>query len=226
MKSGLPVLVALGLALPASAQTVTIDEGTFRVQVGGREVGVETFSIRQNGTGADAVVIAQGRVALPEAAEVLANVQFGGTVLRPVAYDVELRGADARRIRAAITGSRASARTVSAGGETMKEYLVSDGAVLLDEGVAHHYYFLARRAAGGATRIPVIIPRENRQVQATVSAAGEESVTIAGSSVRARKLTVQLPGGDARTVWVDGEGRVLKVEVPAKNYVAVRSALP
>lgn len=226
MKFGLPVLVGLGLALPATAQTVTVDEGTFRVLVGGREVGVETFSIRQNGTGADAVVIAQGRVALPEAAEVLANVQFGGTVLRPVAYDVELRGAEARRIRAAIAGSRASARTVSAGGETMKEYLVSDGAVLLDDGVAHHYYFVARRAAGGANTMPVIIPRENRQVQATVTSAGEESVSIGGGSVRGHKLTVTLTGDDARTVWVDANGRVLKVEVPARRYVAVRSALP
>jgi hypothetical protein len=226
MRCGLPVLVALALAAPATAQTVTVDEGTFRVLVGGREVGMETFSIRQNGAGADAVVIAQGRVALPEAAEVVANVQFGGTVLRPVAYDVELRGSDARRIRAAIAGSRASARTVSSGGETMKEYLVSDGAVLLDEGVAHHYYFLARRAAGGATRVPVIIPRENRQVQATVSAAGEESVAIGGGSARGRKLTVTLTGGDTRSVWVDAEGRVLKVEVPAKGYVAIRTALP
>ena len=226
MKCGLPVLVALALAVPAGAQTVTVDEGSFRVLVGGREVGVETFSIRQNGTGSDAVVIAQGRVALPQAAEVLANVQFGGTVLRPVAYDVELRGADARRIRAAIAGSRASARTVSAGGETMKEYLVSDGAVLLDDGVAHHYYFLARRAAGGASRIPVIIPRENRQVQATVSADGEESVSVGGQSVRARRLTVSLPGGDTRTVWVDEGGRVLKVEVPSKAYSAIRSTPP
>jgi hypothetical protein len=226
MKSGLPVLVALVLALPASAQTVTLDEGTFRVLVGGREVGTETFSIRQNGTGADAVVIAQGRVTLPESAEVLANVQFGGAVLRPVAYDVELRGAQARRIRAAIAGSRASARTVSGGGETMKEYLVSDGAVLLDEGVAHQHYFLARRARAGATRMPAIIPRENRQVQVTVSAAGEEAVTIGGGSVRASKLTVELTGGDTRSVWVDGDGRVLKVEIPAKSYVAIRSSRP
>jgi hypothetical protein len=225
MKCGLPVLVALGLAFPASAQTVTVDEGTFRVLVGGREVGTETFTIRQNGTGADAVVIAQGRVNLPEAAEVLANVQFGGAMLRPVAYDVELRGSGARRIRAAIAGGRASARTVSAGGEAMKEYLVSDGAVLLDEGVAHHHYFLARRAAGGATRVPVIIPRENRQVQATVSAGGEENISIGGNSVRARKLTIELTGGDTRTIWVDGSNRVLKVEIPAKSYVAVRSSL-
>lgn len=226
MKCGLALLAAMALALPASAQTVKLDEGTFRVMASGREVGLETFSIRQNGSGAEAVIIAQGRVVLQESTGVTANVQLSGAGLRPVAYDVELRGTDARRISAAVTGSRASARTVSAAGETMKEYLVSDGAVLLDDGVAHHYFFLARRLSAGGSRIPVIIPRENRQVQATVTVAGEESVDVAGTSVRARKLVVETAGGDNRTAWVDAEGRVLRVEIPAKGYVAVRTALP
>lgn len=213
------------LAAPGSAQTVRLDEGSFRILVGGREVGTETFSLRQNGTGPDAVVIAQGRVVL-DANETTANVQLSGTGLRLVAYDVELSGADARRIRASVSGSRASARTVSAAGETMKEYLVSEGAVLLDDGVAHHYYMIAKRAEAGATRTPILIPRESRQVQATITAAGEESVSAGGTTVTARKIVVQPAGGDARTVWVDAQGRVLRVEIPARNYVAVRTSLP
>ncbi|HSJ31084.1 MAG TPA: hypothetical protein VK933_06590 [Longimicrobiales bacterium] len=213
------------MVAPAAGQTVRLDEGTFRILVDGREVGTETFSLRQNGTGADAVVIAQGRVVL-DSRETTANVQLAGTGLRLVAYDVELSGADARRIRASISGSRASARTLSAAGETMKEYLVSDGAVLLDDGVAHHYYMIAQRAAAGATSTPILIPRESRQVQATITNAGEESVSAGGTTVTARRIVVQPEGGDARTVWVDGQGRVLRVEIPARNYVAVRAALP
>jgi hypothetical protein len=224
-----PVLYALAAALclsaPAAAQTVRLDEGTFRILVNGREVGTETFSLRQNGTGPDAVVIAQGKVIL-DSNETTANVQLSGAGLRVVAYDVELSGADARRIRASVTGSRASARTLSSAGETMKEYLVSEGAVLLDDGIAHHYYMIGRRAQAGATRVAILVPRESRQVQATLSAPASENVTIAGSSVAASRITVQPSGGDARTVWIDAEGRVLKVEIPARNYVAVRSALP
>ncbi|CAN5595663.1 hypothetical protein BH23GEM10_BH23GEM10_03030 [soil metagenome] len=220
---------AVLLAGPAAAQTVQLDEGTFRIMVGGREVGVETFSIRQNGTGADAVIIAQGRVVLDAAGggnEVLANVQLAGAGLRPVAYDVELRGGDARRINAQVTGSRASARTVSQSGETMREYLVSDGAVLLDDGVAHHYYFIAQRVDAGATSTPIVIPRESRQVQATLRSAGRESVEAGGRTVTALKIIVTPAGGDARAVWVDDRGRVLRVEVAARNYTAVRTALP
>ena len=220
---GVAAFAALGA--PAAAQTVQLDEGSFRILVNGREVGTETFSLRQNGTGADAVVIAQGRVVL-DANETTANVQLAGSGLRLVAYDVELSGEDARRIRASVSGSRASARTVSSAGETMKEYLVSDGAVLLDDGVAHHYYMIAKRAEAGASSTPILIPRESRQVQATISVAGNESVSAGGSTVTAKKIVVQPRGGDVRSVWVDAQNRVLRVEIPARNYVAVRTALP
>jgi hypothetical protein len=214
-------------ALPAAAQTVRIDEGTFRVLLGGREVGMETFSIRQNGTGADAIIIAQGRVVLEQngAGEVVANVQLAGAGLRPVAYDLELRGGDARRIHGSVTGRRASAR-IAAASETFREYLVTEGAVVLDDGVAHHYYFIAQRAAAGATSVPIMVPRESRQIQASIAAGGMESISAGGTTVQARRITVQPDGGDERRVWVDGEGRVLRVEVPARNLVAVRTTLP
>jgi hypothetical protein len=221
-------LTALVVSAPATAQTVQLDEGTFRLLVGGREVGVETFSIRRNGEGADAVVIAQGRVVLNDngGSEVIANVQVAGAGLRPVAYDLELRGADARRIRGSVTGSRASARTLSPTGETMREYLVTDGAVILDDGVAHHYYFIAQRAAAGATRTPIMVPRESRQLVATMTMGGEESVSAGGTTTRGRRLTVEPAGGDTRHVWIDAQGRVLRVEVPGRNYTAVRTTLP
>lgn len=227
--SAVTLIATAALAGTAPAQTVNLDEGTFRILVDGREVGVETFSIRQNGEGADAVIIAQGRVVLDGDAggnEVIANVQMEGAGLRPVAYDVELRGADARRINARVTGSRASARTLSPAGETMREYLVSDGALLLDDGVAHHYYFIARRSAAGAEGAAILIPRESRQVQATIAAPGTGSISAGGQTVRARQFVVTPAGGDARNVWVDGQGRVLRVEIPARRYVAVRTELP
>jgi hypothetical protein len=212
-------------AVPVSAQTATLDEGSFRIMVGGREVGVETFSIKQAGSGAEAVIIAQGRVVL-DGNEYRADVQLAGAALRPVAYDVEMKGSEARRINGAVTGSRARARTLSSAGETMREYLVSEGALLLDEGVAHHYYFVAQRFASGNGSAPIVMPRESKQVQATITSGGEESISAGGQNVRARKFVVTVAGGDARTVWVDARNRVLRVEVPAKTYVAVRTALP
>jgi hypothetical protein len=92
--------------------------------------------------------------------------------------------------------------------------------------VAHHYYFIAQRLAAGATRTPIIVPRESRQIQATIESVGEESISAGGQTVRATRLNVTPAGGDLRSVWIDAQGRVLRVEISARNYVAVRTALP
>ena len=219
--------LVLGSGAPLSAQTETLDEGSFRISIGGSEVGMETFSIRQNGSGADAVVIARGRVMVDGARgnqQVQANVQLSGPGLRPTAYEVEIKGDDAQGIRATVRGSRVAAQIVSPAGENRREYLVSDGAVLVDEGVAHQYYFLIRRA-GDATSasIPVVMPRQSKQVMASVSLKGTESISVGSRTVEARHYVVQPAGSAAVDVWADAQGRIQKISIASRNYVAVRS---
>jgi hypothetical protein len=217
------------VAASAAAQATSLDEGTFRILNGGTEVGMETFSIRQNGTGDDLVVIARGRVVLDTGSggqEVQASIQLTGAALRPAAYDLEIRGGESQRINARIAGNRASARISSAAGENMREYLVAEGAVLFDDGMAHHYYFLARRAGSSSTTIPVVVPRTSRQLNVTVSVAGSGSVAIGASTLPATHYVVEPAGGATTHVWADARGRVLKVEVPSRRYTAIRTAAP
>ena len=221
-------LVALAIMpLPVAAQTTVLDEGTFRLLVNGQEVGTETFAIRQNGSGDAAVVIARGRVTLTTdgGREVNSSLQFGGSGLRPAAYDLQMDGGDASRIAGKVVGGRFSARVVSAGGERMREYLVSEGAVIADDAVAHHYYFLARRAEGNG-RVAVVIPRDSRQVFANVADRGSESIQVGGQTVSARHLHIETEGGVPHDVWVDSQNRVLRMAIPSRNYVAERTALP
>lgn len=213
----------------ASAQTVTLDEGAYRLSVGGKEVGTETFSIRQNGSGDGSVIIAVGRVVLDAERgqqEVSSELQVAGRSLRPAAYEVRVQGAGAQRITGRVVGGRFSAQIVSSAGESMREYLAGDGAVLADDGVAHHYYFLARRLAGGTARVPVIIPRQNRQVIAQVSAVGSERLSVGGQSIEARKLSIVPAGTPERFVWVDAQGRVLRLEIPGTGFLAARVEAP
>lgn len=228
----LSAITALAVALVpvgAKAQTTTLDEGSFRISAGGKEVGTETFSIRQNGTGEGAVIIAVGRVVLdadrgPQ--EVSSELQVGGRSFRPAAYEVRVQGTDAERITGRVVGNRFSAQIVSPAGESMREYLAGEGAVLVEDGVAHHYYFLARRVEGGALRVPVIIPRQSRQVTAQVAVAGSDRVTVGGESLEAKKISVTPASGQQRFVWVDAQGRVLRMEIPASNFVAARVDAP
>lgn len=211
------------------AQTVTLDEGTFRLLVGGQEVGTETFTIRRNGGGDNAVVIATGKVVIDTARggqQINAEMQVAGSALRPAAYQVKVEGQEAQQIAGRVAGGRFSARIVSSSGEMLREYLASDGAVVADEGVAHHYYFLAQRVASAGARVPVIIPRQSRQVTAQVSASSNVTLNIGGTPVKASRFAVVVTGAPERQVWVDEQGRVLRLEIPARNYVAERTTAP
>ena len=232
MKAGRSLWFALFVIAahtPLAAQTVVLDEGSFRLRVGGQAVGTETFLIRQNGTGENAVVIATGKVVLDTARagqELRAELQMAGPALRIAAYQVNVTGNQKEQIAGTVVGSRFSAKIISSEGEMMREYLSSDGAVVADEGVAHHYYFLAQRVGSESARVPVVIPRRSQQVMAQVNSRSGESTTIEGSSVPARHLVVTVANGPERHVWVDARGRVLRLEIPSRNFVAERVAAP
>ena len=213
----------------ASAQETKIDDGTFRLLVGGREVGRETFSIRRAGDGEGAVTIAQGRVVRSDAGaagEVTSNLQVNGPALRPSSYQLEVRGDARERITGRVTGGRFSARITSSAGEMMREYLAGEGAVVVDDGIAHHHYFLGGHGAAGDYRVPVIVPRRSRQISANVRNAGTASIEAGGGTVSATHLIVELSEGATRHVYMDAQGRVLRVEIPDQNFAAVRVEMP
>src|SRR5215218_6800541 len=99
------LLPALAAAVPTAAQAV--DQGTFRVYVGDREVGNETFSINQTGSGAVAVTMATGRVDLRLPAGSLTLVprlRAQGVGADPVQYQVDVSGDAPERIVGTIAG--------------------------------------------------------------------------------------------------------------------------
>ena len=226
-----PMLLLATLPLlavaPAVAQTGTDDRGTFDVLIGGRRVGTEEFAIQQTGAGESTEIVASARVhvQLPTGTLDLGpRLRTTGFQAQPVTYEVTIGGTSPRKIVGTIGSGRFSARIVTPTGEELREYLASNGATVLDDGVAHHYYFLARRVRSG--RIPIIIPRENRQVMATVTSAGEERVQIGSTTANLYHLVIRPDGGEERHVWVDALSRVIKVEIPARDYAAVRTVLP
>lgn len=219
--------VLMGWPCGALAQAMGADEGTFRVMVNGRAVGTEEFSIRQSGSGVNAEVVATGQIQLrlPEGTlELSPRLRGTGLQHTPTAYQVDVGGDTPRRIVGTVGGGRFSARITSPGGEQLREFVASRGAIILDEGVAHHYYFLAQRTREG--QVPILIPRENRQVMATVRSLGEERMEVDGTMLNVYHLSVVPEGGEERRVWVDALGRVMRVEIPSRNYVAIRTTAP
>lgn len=209
------------LALPTHAQRT--DEGSFDVRIDGQRAGTEEFSIRQTGS----ETVATGRIRLRTAdgtLEITPRLRTAGAAGEPVAYQVDVEGNDPRKIVGSVGGGRFSARISSPAGEQLREFVASTGAVVLDEDVAHHYALLAERRPQG--RVAILVPRNNRQVLATVQNRGETSIEIGGQQVRATHLVIRPDGAGERNVWVDSANRVLRVEIPERSYVATRTGLP
>lgn len=218
---------AMLLAAPGAAQTGASDAGTFEILISGYPAGTEEFTIQQTGIGENAEVVAAGRVQLSLSTgtiELAPRLRASGFLADPVAYEVTIGGTSPRRIVGQIGSGRFSARITSPSGEQMREYVASSGATVLDDGIAHHYYFLAQRVRNGT--VPILIPRENRQVMATVQDLGEEAVEIGGQTVSLYHLVVRPAGGEVRHVWVDALNRVIRVDIPEREYRATRTVIP
>jgi hypothetical protein len=227
----LSLVVAFTLALPslAPAQVIIVDEGSFTITRGSTRpsdrIGQESFTIRRTrGPGGD-VVVANATVTFDT--EHLAPALRTDTSFSPLAYQVEVRtGTDVERLRGRIGGGRFSAQLKNAKGESSKEYIVSDGALILDDDIFHQYYFLVQRARGGSAIIPVVIPRRNTQETMRIQAGANEQVRVGTSSVEARHYTVQEPSGATRQIWADAQGRILKVQLDGGKITAARDELP
>lgn len=218
------VLLAGAATTPVAAQVTTVDEGSFTITRAGERVGREEFSLRRTPGEAGAVFVASATVSYTDRrlSPALRADERGA----PLAYQVEVRvGTEVQeRLTGQVGRGRFSALTKTPRGESSKEFVVSDGAVVLDDDVFHQYYFIALGARAGA--VPVVLPRRNAQVTMRVEAKGTERLLIGGTAVEARHLVLHEAGGADREVWVDAANRVLKVSLPARGIVALRDDPP
>jgi len=207
----------------AHAQSVVVDEGTFSVSINGRPAGTETFAIRRSGLGDEGAVLAHGVVQVTlegresELRPVLQAVPTDGTTTE---YEVKVTGPDALQGNLVLAGNRYVSRFLSGGGEEEREFLARPATHVLEMMVAHHYYFL--RATREGASAAVIEPRTRQSLELVASAWTDAEIVLGRNTVPSRRVTFG-SGDQARTVWYDAQGRVLKVSVPALGYVAERT---
>lgn len=221
----LPLLLLATCALipvPTLAQSVVVDEGTFAVTVGGVHAGTETFAIRRSGLGNEGTVLAHGVVTLVlegqsrEVRPILVAIPTDGTTTE---YEVRVSGAVEMEGGLRLAGNRYVSKFRSPAGEEEREFLARPATRVLDVMVAHQYYFL-RGVREGSTA-SIIEPRTRRAIDLAASAWEDEEIRLGQNRVPARRVTFG-QGNDARTVWYDAQGRVLRVAIPALGYVAER----
>ena len=218
------LLIVSATALPAQSAQI-IDQGSFTITVANQRTGREDFRI-EGTPGASGALEYVARATVVFGDRRLTPALHSDSMGAPSDYQIESRGTTtgSERRSGKITRGRVSARINNARGESAKEYIVTDGALILDDDVFHQYYFLARRS--NDARIAIVVPRRHAQLVLTVSSAGADRVTIGTKDLEARHIVLTEPSGATRDVWVDAKGRVLKVAIPARNLVAQRDDPP
>ena len=215
-------LLALVPTLLAAQASVLIDDGTFTISRKGSPIGREAFRIAR-------VAAAGGQVYRGSGTTVVEDRRYT-TVLGtdstglPVAYEARLTyGGKNLRIEGRGRPGRFSVLSSTTGGESAREYVLDNGALLMEEEVFLHFFFVPLAAA--SSRVAVIVPRAAQQGSYAIEAKGSETVDIAGVKVPARRFSIS-SDGSSRDVWVDALGRLLKVSIPEKELVALRDDPP
>ena len=214
----------VGLALPAAAQVAVVDEGSFTIAHNGTRIGREEFAIRRTPNPGGDILVANATVVYTDRR--LSPALQTDAAGAPLRYQVEVSaGADVQeRLQGRVGRGRFSAQLRTPRGESAREYVVADGALILDDDVFHQYYFLAHASRTGA--VPVVVPRRNVQLTMRVEDQGADAVTIDGSRIAATRYVMTEPDGATRRIWVDSEGRVLRVSLDARGVTATRDEPP
>lgn len=213
-------LLAAPRAAPLAAQEF-LDRGTFVVTRAGAETAREEFAItaiagREAGLRTVSTVRGGGR-------EVQHALEVAGDYA-PVSFQqVEsASGVVQRRVAAQVSGSRFTVRVSAPDGESAREFAVRTPLVILGDDQASAFRFIPRPADGAPRAVNVVRPASLRPVAATVEAAGDDTVSVGGQVLAARRYILRISDGDERRFWITADGELVRVARPAESIVATR----
>ncbi|PYO93703.1 MAG: hypothetical protein DMD62_08665 [Gemmatimonadetes bacterium] len=205
-----------------------LDEGVFVVRVDTQEVARESFRLShgrlsRGETGwtlATTIRYDRARPVIVLAPILEVN---GDTMPVMLQYDV----ADPRqpsRILGELGRGRFTVRMVARATERAREFSTGDKAVVLDDSVFALYLFAAWRAAAGPTPLTAIFPRALRRDAVQVQDHGQASTSLNRDPARLRHITVDGGGPETVHLWLDDNGRLMKLEIPSRHLNVERLA--
>jgi len=219
-----PCLLAIALLQVGSP----VDEGVLVVRVDTVEVARESFRLTHGRLSrGDVGWILATTIRYDRARPVIVLAPIlevnGDTMPATLQYDV----ADPRqpsRILGELGRGRFTVRLVARATERAREFPTGQRAVVLDDSVFALYVFAAWRGASEPGGLTAIFPRGLRRAAVQIQDLGLASTTLNHDPARLRHLTVAGDGQETVHVWVDGSGRLMKVEIPSRNLSAERLA--
>jgi len=209
------LLMMLLPVLDAAAQEPL--ETKLVVMQGGQEIGREEFTLlstRGRGLPGSTIIAAARYPSINPSTRLAATLErTPDSALAKFQLDVESAGA-VTVILAAGSGARLIVRTVAKGSESGRELPGGPDVVLLDDAVFSLYHPVAELATPAGRALTAIFPRTGKRATFT---ARRESGTAGGTS------RVALSGEITGTLITDAQGRLERLELPAKNTVVTRA---
>lgn len=209
------LLVLMLHALPAAAQEPL--ETKLVVTQGGQEIGREEFTLRPTrarGLPGTTIIAAARYPSTAPTTRLAATLErTPEPALAKFQLDVESAGA-VTIILAAGSGARLIVRTVAKGSESGRELPGGPDVVLLDDAVFSLYCAVADLATPAGRTLTAIFPRTGKR--ATFTARRESGGP--GSPGR-----ISLSGDITGTLATDAQGRLERLDLPARNTVVTRA---
>ena len=207
----------------AAQQSGVVDEGTFMVSRNGTPIGRESFRIVRAPAPGGQVYQARSQSAL--GADRMTTILGTDSSGAPVSYEAEVArdGRLVEKARGSGNARRFSVLVQTRNGERSREYVLDNGALLIDDDVIHQFHFVGLALAA---EYDVMSPRATAQKRFRLEPRGSEALEIGRSRVASRRFALVETGGATREVWLDARGRLLKVAMPERNLVALRDDPP
>ena len=142
--------------------------------------------------------------------------------LATLQYDV----ADPRepvRILGQLGRGRVTLRYLAHAIERAREFPAGAVTLVLDDSVFALYAAAAWRASPVPATLTVIYPRGARRATLTIRDLGIEATTLNRNPTTLRHVVVSGGADGAVHLWLTRDGRLLKVEIPARRVVAERA---
>lgn len=203
------MLSLMGPAGPAAAQAV--DEGTLVIRAGGREIGSETFRVRNTDGGLR--IVAKATILAARPAELSVSLERADTT-GDLAFQLDRRGFNGPSLIYAVQKrNKLTIRRVERSGEQANESPGGSTLVLLADSVFAPYLQILSLANESGRSITAVFPLTTRRVEATAKV--QQSASTGGTLIR-------LSGGLEGEIALGNRGELLRITLPALGLEAVR----
>src|SRR5437016_1672515 len=219
------VLVAIvTLAATVHAQQRVLDSGTLMISRAGVLIGREEFTIRSgraSGSGDGFTIAATAYYPADRSQASLAITVELAADSEPASFQLNVLDQRQRRIYAQLGPRRVTVRTLTASGESVREYPGGSRTLAADDSSFALYAVLPGSAPGA---VHIISPREGRRAAHELKDLGLERTDVGARSVELHHLV--LDGPSLTHLWFDEHDRLIKAEVPGAGLAASRAPTP